>query len=133
MPIQLRHNDRSKVGAFLERPALTLCRLTYGRVKHHNGHVWFDGRRDRHHLLEQLRLLLVTSGRVDDDHIETFCREMKPAMLRTQLTFAEFLHSDRGDRNRVGLGVRAVEGNLRLRSVSVRQRMPGCRPQRRTA
>lgn len=86
MTIKLRHDDSSEIGTILECPGLTFGRLTYGRIKHHNCHILLissvcrsasyiayrlDSTADCYHLLEQLALLLMSTGCINDDYIET--------------------------------------------------------------
>ena len=50
--------------------------LTYTCIQNHHSLVWLDSFPYLYHLLEELGLLLVTSGRIDDDDIETLLLEL---------------------------------------------------------
>ena len=82
---------------------LRLCCLSDTRVEHHDGLIRLDCFPDLHHLLEQLALLLMPSGGINDDDLE-FRR-------------LEALHAGRSDRDGICLGVRAVEGDTCFRGV----------------
>ena len=49
--------------------------LTYTCIQNHHSLVWLDSFPYLYHLLEQFRLLLVTSGRIDDNDVETLLLE----------------------------------------------------------
>jgi len=87
--------------------------LTDTGIQDQHGHVRLDRLPDLHHLLEQLRLLLVPTGRVDNDDIEAFLFELRHALS--------------SNRNRVRLSVRAEVSNLGLRG-----RLPGLVERART-
>ena len=94
----LRDDDGSKIRSLLERLCLRLGLLTYRGVEHHDRLVRLDGLLDIHHLLEQGRLLSMSTGGIDDDDLEAL-------LLKLVNTFA-------GDLGGVCLGQGTVVGDL---------------------
>lgn len=94
MSIELRDNDGSKVGGFLERLTLRLGRLSDRAVEDEDRHIGLDRLADLDHLLKQLAFLSVPSRRVDDDDLEPLG--------------AELGHACSGDGDGVCLGVAEV-------------------------
>ena len=98
--LELRQPDLSFVQHALSRHAQV--RRTDTSVQNHDRHIGLYSFTDLHHLLEQLRLLLVPSGCIHNDHL-------KPLLL-------ELRHALRGDRDRVRLSVGPEVRNLGLGS-----------------
>lgn len=76
-------------------------RRTNASVKDHDRHIWLHGFADLHHLLEEFRLLLVSTRRIHNDDIEPF--------------LLEFGNTLRCDGDRIRLSVRTEVGDLCLR------------------
>lgn len=96
MTIELRDDDGTKVGGFLERLTLRLRRLTDRAVEHEDRHVRLDRLPNLDHLLKELALLPMPPRRIDDYDLEP---------LGTELG-----HSGQSDSDGIRFGVAAIEG-----------------------
>mmetsp|Transcript_18677 Transcript_18677/g.62615 ORF Transcript_18677/g.62615 Transcript_18677/m.62615 type:complete len:503 (+) Transcript_18677:231-1739(+) len=101
--VQLGDDAGAHGHLLLEGLRLVVRRLANGRVHHKDHVVGLRGRRDLLHLLEERPLLPVPPRGVHDDDLVAL--------------FLEFAHPVARDHRRVGLRVRAVEGDLGLGGV----------------
>jgi hypothetical protein len=96
MAVHLGHDDRTEVRTLLKRTTLSLCSLSYTGIQHEHRLVGLDRLANLHHLLEQLRLLLMPPRGIDDDDLEPF--------------LLKFRHTLAGDGDGIRLSVRAEVG-----------------------
>lgn len=118
MSVHLRDDDGTEVGTILKCTSLRLSslawryqserlivklrtQLTDAGIENHNRHVRLDSLTDLNHLLEELGFLLVPSGRVHDNNIESL--------------LLEFRNTLRSDGYRVCFRVRTEVSNFRFR------------------
>lgn len=76
MAIHLGYNNGTKVGAIFKCSTLSFSSLTNTGIQYEDSHIWVDSLPNLHHLLKQLRLLLVPTRGINYDNIETLFLEL---------------------------------------------------------
>lgn len=113
--IELGDKDTAVSGSLLESPTLSLCCLTNASIENHDRLVRCDGLADLNHFTKELAFLLVPARRVNNDDFE--------------FGSLEGSNTCRGNRNRVCLGMRTIEGEIDFRSILL-ELVEGTRPER---